>query len=264
VVTTTESLTAGPDLSGIRASTRGIKPTPSYRVFTAINIVVLCLVGAITLYPFLNLLARSFSSESAIRSGEVFVWPVGFNTTTLLSVIDQKLFWINYGNTVVYTVVATVIAMVLTTTFAYVLSKTHLKGRGLLVGLALFTMFFSGGLIPNYMLIVELGFKNTIWAIVLPQAINVFNLLIMKRPQRSTASRPTASSCGSCCRSAARCSPPWCSSTRSRSGTRGSRPSSTWTSPSSTRSRSSCATSSRARPEPVRASRTQPSRSAPT
>jgi putative aldouronate transport system permease protein len=180
VVTTTESLTAGPDLSGIRASTRGIKPTPSYRVFTAINIVVLCLVGAITLYPFLNLLARSFSSESAIRSGEVFVWPVGFNTTTLLSVIDQKLFWINYGNTVVYTVVATVIAMVLTTTFAYVLSKTHLKGRGLLVGLALFTMFFSGGLIPNYMLIVELGFKNTIWAIVLPQAINVFNLLIMK------------------------------------------------------------------------------------
>src|SRR5690606_8593225 len=72
VVTTTESLTAGPDLSGVRASTRGIKPTPSYRVFTAINIVVLCLVGAITLYPFLNLLARSFSSESAIRGGEVF------------------------------------------------------------------------------------------------------------------------------------------------------------------------------------------------
>ncbi|GGO65428.1 sugar ABC transporter permease [Microbacterium nanhaiense] len=179
-MTTTETLTAAPDLASVRASTRGIKPTPSYRVFTVFNIIVLSLVGALTLYPFLNLLARSFSSESAIRSGEVFVWPVGFNTTTLLSVIDQKLFWVNYGNTVIYTVVATVIAMVLTTTFAYVLSKNHLKGRGLLIGLALFTMFFSGGLIPNYMLIVELGFKNTIWAIVLPQAINVFNLLIMK------------------------------------------------------------------------------------
>lgn len=180
MVTPTESLTSGPDLARVRASTRSIKPTPSYRVFTVVNVVVLIVVGALTLYPFLNLTARAFSSEAAISAGEVFVWPVGFNTTTLQSVLEQELFWINYRNTVVYTVVATVIAMVLTTTFAYVLSKKHLKGRGLLIGLALFTMFFTGGLIPNYMLITELGFKNTIWALVLPQAINVFNLLIMK------------------------------------------------------------------------------------
>ena len=80
----------------------------------------------------------------------------------------------------VYTVVATAIAIVLTTCYAYVLSKKHLKGRGVLVGIAVFTMFFNGGLIPNYVLITSLGLKNTIWAIVLPNAISVFNLLVMK------------------------------------------------------------------------------------
>ncbi|MER7797552.1 carbohydrate ABC transporter permease [Microbacterium sp. NPDC096154] len=169
-----------PDLAAVRSSTRGIKPTPAYRAFTLVNVVILILVAVLTLYPFVNLAARAFSSQAAIAAGEVFVWPVGFNLTTLQSVIAQERFWINYGNTVLYTVVATAISMVLTTMFAYVLSKPHLKGRGFLVGIALFTMFFAGGLIPNYLLISELGFKNTIWAIVLPQAINVFNLLIMK------------------------------------------------------------------------------------
>nr|WP_156761796.1 carbohydrate ABC transporter permease [Microbacterium karelineae] len=168
------------DVAGVRTSTRQIRSTPGYRAFTIANFGVLVLVGALTLYPFLNLAARAFSAEAAISAGEVFVWPVGFNTTTLLSVVEQEMFWLNYRNTIVYTVVATVIAMALTTTFAYVLSKKHLKGRAFLIGLALFTMFFSGGLIPNYMLITGLGFKNTMWAIVLPQAINVFNLLIMK------------------------------------------------------------------------------------
>jgi len=90
------------------------------------------------------------------------------------------MFWTNYRNTVLYTVVATLISMVLTTCYAYVLSKKHLKGRGVLVGIAVFTMFFNGGLIPNYVLVSGLGLRNTIWAIVLPNAISVFNLLVMK------------------------------------------------------------------------------------
>lgn len=180
MVNATDVTSGAPDLASVRASTRGIKPTRGYRVFTVLNTIALTVIGIVTLYPFVNLAARAFSSEAAIRGGQVFLWPVGFNTTTLETVVQQEMFWINYRNTVVYTVIATIIAMVLTTTFAYVLSKTHLKGRKLLIGLALFTMFFMGGLIPNYMLITELGFKNTIWAIVLPQAINVFNLLIMK------------------------------------------------------------------------------------
>jgi putative aldouronate transport system permease protein len=81
---------------------------------------------------------------------------------------------------VLYTVVATAVAMVLTTCYAYVLSKKNLQGRTALVGVAVFTMFFTGGLIPNYVLISSLGMTNTIWAVVLPNAINVFNLLVMK------------------------------------------------------------------------------------
>src|SRR5690625_970969 len=89
-------------------------------------------------------------------------------------------FWINYLNTFVYTVVGTAIAMALTTTFAYALSKKRLKGRAMFIGIAVFTMFFNGGLIPNYILINTLGMTNSIWAVVLPNAISIFNLLVMK------------------------------------------------------------------------------------
>ena len=158
----------------------GLRDTRGTRIFQGVNAVVLVGVMVVTLYPFLTIVARSFSSENYIRSGQVTLIPRGFNTTTYHQVMHDPMFWINYRNTVVYTVVATIIAMVLTTCYAYVLSKRHIRGRGVLVGIAVFTMFFNGGLIPNYVLITSLGFKNTLWAIVLPNAISVFNLLVMK------------------------------------------------------------------------------------
>lgn len=154
--------------------------TRGQRVFSVVNTVILLGVVAVTLYPFLNIVAQSFSSESAIRAGQVNLIPRGFNTTTYELVMRDRIFWVNYKNTVVYTVVATAIAIVLTTCYAYVLSKRHLRGRTLLIGIAVFTMFFNGGLIPNYVLITSLGLKNSLWAIVLPNAISVFNLLVMK------------------------------------------------------------------------------------
>jgi putative aldouronate transport system permease protein len=157
-----------------------IRPTRGYRVFHAVNAVVLTAVVMITLFPFVNIVARSFSGERQIRTGQVSVFPRGFNVTTYQHVMSDAMFWTNYRNTVVYTVVATAISLVLTTCYAYVLSKRQLKGRGLLVGIAVFTMFFNGGLIPNYVLISALGLRNTLWAIVLPNAISVFNLLVMK------------------------------------------------------------------------------------
>ncbi|MER7403757.1 carbohydrate ABC transporter permease [Streptomyces sp. NPDC000070] len=157
-----------------------VKPSRSYRVFQGVNGVVLTLVVLVTLYPFVNILARSFSGERQIRAGEVTLLPKGFNLTTYEIVFQDAMFWRNYGNTVLYTVVATAVAMVLTTCYAYVLSKKQLKGRGVLVGIAVFTMFFTGGLIPNYILVTSLGLKNSVWAIALPNAISVFNLLVMK------------------------------------------------------------------------------------
>lgn len=158
----------------------GIDDTRGYRVFRVVNTIVLLGVVAVTLYPFLTIVARSFSSETFIRAGEVTLVPRGFNLRTYELVMSDSMFWTNYRNTVVYTLVATFIAIVLTTCYAYVLSKRDLRGRGALIGIAVFTMFFSGGLIPNYVLITSLGLKNSIWAIALPNAISVFNLLVMK------------------------------------------------------------------------------------
>ncbi|MFG1946952.1 carbohydrate ABC transporter permease [Nonomuraea sp. NPDC048826] len=151
-----------------------------HRVFRWINAVILTGVVVVTLYPFANIIARSLSEERYIVTGQVNLVPRGFNLTTYKIVVSDPMFWANYRNTVVYTVVATAIAMVLTTCYAYVLAKKHLKGRKVLIWLAVFTMIFTGGLIPQYVLINSLGLTNTLWAVVLPNAISVFNLLIMK------------------------------------------------------------------------------------
>lgn len=159
---------------------RGPRPTAGYRVFQVVNAVVLTGVVVVTLYPFLTIVARSLSDNAYIVAGEVNLVPRGFNLTAYRVVTSDPTFWISYRNTVFYTVVATLISVVLTTCYAYVLSKKHLRGRTALVGIAVFTMFFTGGLIPNYVLVTSLGLKNTVWAIALPNAINVFNLLVMK------------------------------------------------------------------------------------
>ncbi|MEU6797596.1 carbohydrate ABC transporter permease [Nonomuraea wenchangensis] len=154
--------------------------TRGYRVFQGINAVILTGVVIVTLYPFVNIVARSFSEERYIVGGQVNLVPRGFNIETYKLVVSDPMFWTNYRNTVVYTVVATAIAMFLTTCYAYVLSKKHLKGRTFLIWVAVFTMIFSGGLIPNYVLVNSLGLTDTIWSVVLPNAISVFNLLVMK------------------------------------------------------------------------------------
>jgi ABC-type sugar transport system, permease component len=157
-----------------------VKDSTAYRLFRVFNVVVLLVIVFVTFYPFLNMVAQSFSSEGNINSGKVNLIPLGFNLETYQVVMADSMFWTNYKNTVIYTVVATAISIVLTTFFAYAISKRRLKGRNVFIGIAVFTMFFNGGLIPNYVLITSLGMKNTLWAIVLPNAISVFNLLIMK------------------------------------------------------------------------------------
>jgi putative aldouronate transport system permease protein len=177
VVITAEAPT---ELKKREPASRRIRTSRGEKIFQVINTIVLLGVMAVTLYPFVNIIAQSFSGESFIRAGEVNLWPKGFNTTTYQLVLNDSMFWTNYKNTVIYTVVATAIAMVLTTCYAYVLSKKKLRGRNFLIGVAVFTMFFNGGLIPNYVLISSLGMTNTLWAIVIPNAISVFNLLVMK------------------------------------------------------------------------------------
>ena len=163
-----------------KPTVRAVKDTRAYTAFRIVNATLLVVIAAVTLYPFVNLAAQAFSSEAYINAGQVNLWPQGFNLTTFDLVMSDRMFWRNYQNTVYYTVVATVVAMFLTTTFAYAISKYHLRGRTVFIGIAVFTMFFNGGLIPNYVLVNELGLRNSVWAIALPNAISVFNLLVMK------------------------------------------------------------------------------------
>lgn len=142
--------------------------------------IVLLIIVYLTFYPFLNIVAQSFSSQAEINAGNVNLIPKGFNVETYKVIVRDKMFWINYKNTVVYTVTATAISIVMTSMFAYALSRKRLLGRKFFTMFAVFTMFFNGGLIPNYVLIQSLGFGNTMWAIVVPGAINVFNMLIMR------------------------------------------------------------------------------------
>ena len=157
-----------------------MKESKQYKIFKVFNVCILLIIIFCTLYPFINVVAQSFSSESYINSGQVNLFPKGFNVETYQKVLSDTMFWINYKNTVVYTVVGTIISMFLTTIFAYALSKRRLVGRRFLTVFAVFTMFFNGGLIPNYVLINALGFANTMWAIVIPGAISIYNMLIMK------------------------------------------------------------------------------------
>ncbi|MDR1852559.1 MAG: carbohydrate ABC transporter permease [Propionibacteriaceae bacterium] len=159
---------------------RKLDDSRGYRVFRVFNLILLTGVLFVTLFPFVNVIAKAFSSAAMITSGQVTFWPMGFNLETFQVVLTNGTFWLNYRNTIIYTVLGTFIALVMTTTYAYAISRKELVGRGFFTQIAVFTMFFAGGIIPNYVLIQQLGLMNTIWAIILPAAISTYNLLVMK------------------------------------------------------------------------------------
>jgi putative aldouronate transport system permease protein len=138
------------------------------------------LVVVVTLLPVLNVIAKSFSETKYITQNAVLFWPKGFTVNTYKVVTSDSIFWIDYRNTVIYTVVGTLISLFMTAIFAYALSVPRLKGKKFFSSFAVFTMFFNGGMIPNYLLVRNLGMRNTIWAVVVPGAISTFNLIVMR------------------------------------------------------------------------------------
>lgn len=157
-----------------------IKQSKQYKVFQFFNVMVLMIIVVVTLYPFIYVVAQSFSSEKYIIAGQVNLIPKGFNINTYKVVMGEKYFWLGYKNTIIYTVLGTIISLIMSTMFAYPLSKKRLKWKKPLLMFAVFTMFFDGGLIPNYLLIRNLGMRNTIWSIIIPGAISTYNMIIMK------------------------------------------------------------------------------------
>jgi putative aldouronate transport system permease protein len=147
--------------------------------YCAINAVLL---GALLLvaFPMLYIFSASFSSPAAVSSGKVWLLPVDFSLDGYLAVFKEKMIITGYWNTIVYTVLGTAISVVLTVLAAYPLSRKNLPGKRLILSAFLFTMFFSGGLIPNYLLMSSLSWINTIQVIVIPNAISVWNVMITR------------------------------------------------------------------------------------
>lgn len=141
---------------------------------------ILFFITFIALYPLWFVLIASFSKPGFIASGQVVLLPKGFTLNAYRKLLRTSSIWLGYRNSLFYTVFGTLINMLVTIPCAYALSRPLLPGRKLFSFLFIFTMYFSGGLIPNYMLYTQLHLTNTIWVLLLPGAVNVFNLIIAR------------------------------------------------------------------------------------
>ncbi|OPJ61185.1 carbohydrate ABC transporter permease [Clostridium oryzae] len=149
-----------------------------YRIFSVFNYIILAIVSLSCLLPLLNLLAISFSGKAAATANLVYFWPVDFNVTAYVKTFENVNFLHSVWISVVRTVLGTLLSMALITTAGYALSK-NFKGRNAYMWFFVFTMLFSGGLIPSYILITALKLKNQLGALILPGAFGVYNLILI-------------------------------------------------------------------------------------
>lgn len=148
--------------------------------FDIILVIVFGLLALITLYPFYNVLILSVSNTISVAKHSPYLLPYVFDTTGYKTILGDPNFLNAVLVSVFVTVIGTTVNMFLSVTGAYVLSKKQLIGRKVFLSLILFTMLFSGGLVPTYMIIKGLGLINNIWVLVLPTAISTYYLIIMK------------------------------------------------------------------------------------
>jgi putative aldouronate transport system permease protein len=148
--------------------------------FDFVNISFLTLICAAVLYPLIFVLSASISNPAAVLSGNMWLWPQEITFYGYERVFQNPNILTGYSNTLLYTTVGTAINVVMTVMAAYPLSLPSFKGRNVIMAAIVFTMFFSGGLIPTYMVVRDLGLTNTMWALILPNAVSVYNILVMR------------------------------------------------------------------------------------
>jgi putative aldouronate transport system permease protein len=157
------------------------RKSPGEWIFDLLNYFLLAVLVAVTIYPLLYVLFASLSDSSLLmqKSG-ILLMPLGFSIKAYIAVLNNPMIAIGYGNTIQYVVAGTSLNMLMTSLGAYVLSRQDFQIRRFLTLLIVFTMFFSGGMIPTYLVVMQLGMIDKIWALVLPGAISTMNLLIMR------------------------------------------------------------------------------------
>lgn len=154
--------------------------TVSDITFDIINYTVIILILIITLYPLIYVLSASFSDPMAILDGNLWLFPVRFNLESYKAVLSNPDIGSGYINSILYTLLGTAINLIMTIMCAYPLSRSDFRGRNVLTVFFSITMFFSGGMIPTYLIYRQMGLYNNIWVMILPGAVSVWNMILMR------------------------------------------------------------------------------------
>ena len=150
------------------------------KIYYAVMGVLVTIFMVLVLYPLIYIVSSSFSSGTAVTTGKVVLWPVDFSLQGYKEVFANEDILVGYRNTIFYTVVGTFINVCITLVTAYPLSRRDFAGRNFFSFLFSFTMMFGGGIVPSYLLLKDLHMLNTVWALLIPGALSVYNMLVMK------------------------------------------------------------------------------------
>ncbi|MFD2118113.1 carbohydrate ABC transporter permease [Paenibacillus yanchengensis] len=157
-----------------------IKESSGDRIFNGINYVVLIIFTLTVLYPLVFIVSASFSSPEAVSAGKVWLYPINFSLEGYAAVFKHKMIATGFLNSIYYTVVGTIINLILTFMVAYPLSRKDFQAKNVIMALFVFTTLFSGGLIPSFLLVKELGMLDTRWALIIPGAVTVWNMIVSR------------------------------------------------------------------------------------
>ena len=162
-----------------------IKDTFGDRVFQVVTTIFLVIILIAVAYPVIYVVSCSLSSDVALDTGKVLLWPVDITLDGYKFVFQFERIWLGYRNTIFYTIFGVTITMVMQILAAYPLSRPHYQGRGFFMKVFFFTTMFSAGMIPTYMVRSALGMVNTIWAVLLASVVGVSNVIILRTAFRS-------------------------------------------------------------------------------
>lgn len=157
-----------------------IKPTRGDMILDCCIIGILVVVALVAFYPLYLVLICSFSDPTYISSGDVWILPRGINFDAYKILLDTKEIWVGYRNSLFYTVVGTTLQMIVTTAAGFAVSRKTLPGRRFLMLFFLFPMYFSGGMIPTYLVIKDMGMINTVWSLIVPVMVGYYNLILAR------------------------------------------------------------------------------------
>lgn len=150
------------------------------RAFKAFTVIIVLLIAASCLFPFLYIISVSLSNKSAVLRSEVFLFPVDLDFSAYKAVFNNRALMTSMWFTILLTIVNTIVCVIMTVLCAYPLSKPELRWKGPLLLYVLFTMYFSGGMIPGYLNIKQLGLIDSFWVLILPGCLSTYNMILMK------------------------------------------------------------------------------------